>query len=372
MELDDFLTLRGTSLNAILAKADESLGLNSNEVLLAAGSLVEGWGTIKSDLDLLWITPRDEASLPAQAHVTWVVGRCLVDVSVLRLTEVDGLLDRFETWAGLPWNLTHAVKFSIQDRTLLHRLIHRRLLHEDQGGHLASRRPSPADLARLKLHVARQDARTIQVDMVGYRTEGDFRSLAFAAQSLLGHTVDALLAGHQRTNPLVKWRSRMLEALPLDWDREIPIRPTGRTAPQAVWELHRVPKHPDEALVLEHANRIASFARAVFAWAEARLVDGVAPIPRATWVGVGQPTQEPALPQLDFDVDFALSSDRIFIARLNEFDQAIELTPHEFLLALLFDGRMTASEAERTVRGALNGDGAAQLVERLSHLAGPR
>lgn len=372
MDLDVFLALRETSLNAVLAKADEALALNADEVLLAVGSLVEGWGTVKSDLDLIWITPRGEESLPPREHVTLVVGRCLVDLRVLRLSELEELLDRFETWAGLPWNLTHAVKFSIQDRTLLHRLIHCRLLHEDKDRPLASRKPSPADLARLKLHVARQDARTIQVDMVGYRTVGDFRSLAFAAQALLGHAVDALLAGHQRTNPLVKWRSRMLEALPLDWERSLPIRPTGLTASEVVWGLHRVPEHPDEALVLEHAYLITTFARAVFAWAELQLVNGVVPLLRTTWAGGEHQPNGAALAPLDFDVDFALCGDRFLVARLNEFEEAVELTPQEFVLALLFDGRMTATEADRTVDGTPNGGGAARLVERLGHLTRPR
>ena len=215
MNVDEFLHLRGTDLPSVVSRVDTAIGLGDDDVLLAVGSIAEGLGNAKSDIDLLLITPRDEAALPSRDELGLVVGKCLVDVRVMRTPEVDQLLGRLRTWTEGSWDVTHAVKLTIDERTLLHRLLHGRLLNAPRGGLAAATRPSQMDLSRLKLQVARQEARTIQVDLVGYRESGDYRLLVFAAQNLLGQAVDALTASYQLTHPVAKWRFRMLESAPL-------------------------------------------------------------------------------------------------------------------------------------------------------------
>lgn len=347
VDLETFLQLRGAVLPAVVSAVQAKVGLTDDDVLLAVGSLVEGLGTPKSDLDLMLITPRDPATLPAEDHVTLVVARCLIDMRVLRIAALDELSARFARWLATPWNVTHALKFSVDDRTLLHRIRNGRVLHRDRGDRILSRLPQQPDLARLKLHVARQTARTIQVDMVGNRESHDYRSLVTAGQELLGHAIDALAAGHGLTNPLLKWRSRMLEALPSDWERGLVLRPTGRSAADHVWLLHRAPEHPDEASAVAHAFGITTFTRAVFHGAERQLVAGVEDSPLAAWRT--SRARDAALPYLDFDVDFLVGPDGSAMARLNEFAAPVELTAQELALALLFDGRTTRREAAAAV-----------------------
>jgi len=366
MNIDEFLSLRGTDISAVMTEMRETVGLGTGDVLLAVGSIVEGLGTSKSDLDLMLITPRDESSLSARDSLTLVVGRCLIDVRLLRLSELDELLKRFETWARLPWNVTHAVKFSIDERTLLHRLLHGRVLHKGKSERVTRRLPARRDVACLKLHIARQMSRTIQVDMVGYREVGDYRSLVFAAQEVLGHAVDALTAGYQLTNPLIKWRSRMLDFVPPDWERSLALRPNGLSAGQQVWRLHRAPERPDKAHALTHAFRVTTFARAVFMWAELQMVDGSAvKLKPASPPRIVRGPREPPLPCLDFDVDFFIAGRHVTAARLNEFDETLEMTPREFALALLFDGTTTAREAELLIYGSRRGKNSARTIERL-------
>ena len=247
MRIDEFLRRRETQMPAVLASVDRAVGLIADDVLLAVGSIVEGLGNSRSDLDLLFITPRGE-SQATKSSVTLVVGKCIMDVAILGVNDVNKLFTRFEAWSNLPWNVTHAAPFTPEERILLHRLHHGMILHRGENEKVTSQIPSLSNLARLKLHVARQLARTIQVDMAGYREVGDFSSLVFAAQELLGHAVDALLAGHQITNFLPKWRSRLLKSLPSDWELSLAIRPTGLTAAQLVWSLHRAPARPDQKL----------------------------------------------------------------------------------------------------------------------------
>jgi hypothetical protein len=371
MNIGEFLRLGGAELSSVIAGVDATVKLGARELLLAVGSLAEGLGNSKSDLDLLLMSGRGESALPAGGHVTLVVGRCVIDVRVLRLAELEELLARFEGWSRLPWDVTHGVKFTPDERTLLHRLLHSHALHKGKKERVTARLPPRVDLARLKLHVARQMARTIQVDMVGYREAGDFRSLVFSAQELLGHAVDALAAAYELTNPLAKWRSRMLESVPADWERSLAVRPTGLTANQQVWHLHRAPERPDEELALEHAFRITTFARAVFMWAELQLVKKSAVKQKsAAWLRVGRSwtesgSGESPLPYLDFDVDFSLGERTVTVARLNEFDAAIELSPREFAVALLFDGTTTARGAEAAVYGARRGKARPIDIDRL-------
>jgi hypothetical protein len=347
MELFEFLNLRGTDLPSIVTSVKTTVGLHPDDVLLAVGSIVEGLGNRKSDVDLLLITSRDPAALPARDELGLVAGRCLVDLRVLRTCWVDEAVGRLRIWSQAPWEVSHPGTFTLDERALLHRLLHGRLLNEAGEERIAARMPSRAALARLKLQVARQMGRTIQVDMVGYRECGDHRSLVFAAQELLGHAVDALTAGYELTNPVAKWRHRMLDRIPASWADELVLRPTQLTASQQFWRLHRAPELPEERTALAHAFRITTFARAVFAWAEGRLRNGaLAPQARPPWPALTRQPHDTLLPYLDFDVDFALGADCVTLARLNEFGEAVEVSPREFSVTLLCDGMTTARESE--------------------------
>jgi hypothetical protein len=364
VNVDEFLALRGVDLPAVMAAVDERFGLADEDMVLSVGSLAEGLGNSKSDFDLLLIGP--PRSGEDGGTVAIVVGRCLVDVRVLPVDEVCALLDRFESWSSGPWDLAHAAGFTVDERTLLHRLRHGDRLHEGRRSVVDKRVPSVPDLSRLKLHVARQHARTIQVDMAGSRDAKDHRTLTFAAQELLGQAVDALLAAYGLTNALAKWRSRLLDLLPADWEDRLAPRPSGMRAGDLVWDLHRAPREPDEGSVLRHAFDISTFARAVFAWAESVLLGWPAGAPGASWAAAGADDGSATLPLLDFDVDFAPTPHGAMLARLNEFGSTLELSSADFALALLFDGRTRESEAAVAVYGqAGNRDAVARIVSQV-------
>lgn len=351
MNIAQYLKRGGADLPSVITQVNAEVGLRAGDVLLAVGSLAENMGTSRSDLDLLLITDRPKNKLPAVNHLPVIVGGCLMDVQLWRMAEFEDLLAQFQAWAQTPWQVSHAVNFNVEARSLLHRLIHCRVLKEDKQERIMKGLPSRRDLARLKLHVARHLSRTVQVDMAGYREVGEYETLMFAAQELLGHATDALLAGYEMTNALAKWRSRLLGLLPADWDRSLGIRPTGLTAQQHVWNLHRAPERPDKKSVLEHAFRITTFARVAFLWAELRLVQNSIKTELTKWHRVPMSPRAAKLPCLDFDVDFFMGDDRFFLARLNEFAEPIEVSPREFRLALLFDGKTTISEAQKIGAG---------------------
>jgi hypothetical protein len=357
MDLEQFLQAGGADLAALVEQVDATVSIEPGDYLLVVGSLVEGLGTTRSDLDLLLITSRPEDRLPGEEEKALVAGRCLADVRILPRTELDALLARLDAWRRQPWDLRHAVRFSQAERVLLHRLLHGPLVaHGADADPGAVPRPAGQAVARLKLHVARHLARTVQVDMAGHRDGEDAASLVYAAQDLLGHAVDALTAAHGLTNPNPKWRGRLLRELPGDWQAPLGIRPTGESAQDAVWRLHRAPERPEMAAALGHALRITAFTRAVVLWAERRLVRRhPAPPLAGTWPARngGAP-----LPHLDLDVDVVPGDGGgAQAARLNAFGTPLQLSPRELALALLFDGATTPNEAEAAVCGAAGAHG---------------
>ncbi len=359
--LDEHLERLGTDQASLLESVNDAVGLRSGDVVLAVGSLAEGLGNRKSDLDLLLVTGDDDSQRAQKEHC-WAIGRRVVDLRVLHAATIGQLTGRLNQWARLPWNLAEQAPFSYDERVLLHRLLDGLEVYPVRPYHVDYPwRPRRPDLARLKLKVARHMARTIQVDMVGYRDECDYATLVFAAQDLLGHCVDGLLAGHYLTNPNPKWRSRLLQRLPLDWEQSLRTRPTGLRADRVFWNLHRAPPDPERDSAISHALRCLAFARAAFAWAEERLLQyGGGDGSPGTRAREQSPGNGPPLPSLEFDVDFFFSDTGVAVARLNEFEPALRLSAREFALLLLFDGQTPAAEAQAVANDARD-DGSAPL-----------
>ena len=286
----------------------------------------------------------------------------------MRIVPVDletSLRSRLKTWAQGEWNLTVAADFGASELLLLHRLGAGRCLWPASGP-TRHDEAQGQDVARLKLHVARHMARTLQVDMTGYRDVGDHQSLVYSAQDLLGHAIDGLLAGFGVTNPTPKWRSRLLDRLPADWESRLVMRPSGLKPSDLVWRLHRAPAAATAVASLEHACRIATFARAAFLWAEEVLVySGSGTDRRHVWPERAASDGEPPLPFLDLDVDFHRTESGVSVGRLNEFGETLHMTLDEFAVMLLFDNCTTAREAALVIDGEAH-DAPADRVEQIS------
>ena len=342
MDLDEFLESNGADAERVVAGARALVELGPEDRLIAVGSLAEGLGNSKSDVDLLLLTPRPDHRDASPDEVrSFVAGRSLIDLRIVPASVEQRLRERLAAWAGGGWNLTVAADFTASDLLLLHRLGAGRILWSnrpdtDDGGR--SRR----DVAKLKLHIARHMARTVQVDMAGYREEGDAESMVYAAQDLLGHAVDGLLAGFGFTNPTPKWRNRLLDRLPADWEDRLVVRRTDLRPGEVYWRLHRAPAEATPGAALAHASRIVAFARAAFHWAEEQLVHGQpdAAVHRPAW----PPADPAALPFLDLDVDFHRVEQGVMIGRLNAFGATMEMSLEQFATLLLLESPATHPE----------------------------
>ena len=349
LKYDEYLSFKKTSEQSIRDEARLLTHADGQEVLLAVGSVAENLGNSKSDLDLLMISPRSSlADKTDNVECSWVSGNCIVDMVILTMSDVKALIKRLDSWAATPWDVSRAAAFSAEELLLLHRLCNGVGL--SSNANLQEARgllPDRDKVARLKLHTARHMARTVQVDMAGYKRLGDWYSLIYASQDLLGHAADGLLAAFQRTKPNPNWRSRLLHELPPVWAQHIVTRCLTADARQAFWSMHYAPATVDAACALAHACRSTTFGRAVFAWAECMLVHG---LDRA----LQQPSRAQGsfptglcqvLSYLELDVDFVITKDGVSVARLNEFDATLQASLDQFCLILQHDGMTTVSEA---------------------------
>lgn len=364
-ELQSFLESKDSSIEQVIENVRSFISVHPTDVLIAVGSLVEGLGTSKSDLDLVLITDRDIATIPESEHLGWVEGTSLVDMLVFHRSKADQLIFRFWSWYGKKWDLSRSADFTMKERTILHRLYTGvPLLNPDNLE--ALRTPDERGLALLKFHVARQSARTMLVDLVGLEEFHDYRSLVFTAQVVLGLAVEALLAGFGLLNPLVKWRSRQLEAVPEDWLTHLNSPYTNIDAATLVWQLSRLPEtlEPEEALA--YAHRIAVFSRSVSFWVESKLLE-LKPVPKNFIIDHREPSADDGrvAPLLRLDADIFVSTNGMAISRLNEFDSPVVLDEEEVRLALLFDGHTSLELILAKVFGDARSRLGSRVLDRL-------
>jgi hypothetical protein len=353
MDIASYLRSHRIGLSDILAKVDESVALQPDEVLFAAGSIVEGLGDTKSDLDLFLLTSRSDIALSSLNCLALLVGDCLIDIRVLLHAELDALLHRFAGWAAQPRQPRHALGFTYEERKVLHRLWSGMALHGEDRFTALRQRLKGENLARHKLDCARFMASTFQIDLAGLYGAGDALSMPFVAQELLGHTADALLARYGLTNPNPKWRVRQLGNVPEAWRGELPGRPPELSAVRTFAQLHRAPE--DESLdgAFAHAARIVAFSRAIFPSVECKLLGPPGTMVPQLPVAPCGAAAEAVLPVLDFDVQVSYQDGRFELWRLNDPAVAFALSPLAYSLLCLCDGRTSRMAAlEQAARQA--------------------
>ncbi len=344
MYLDAFLERHGITLRLILDEAHAAIRLVPGDVLFLCGSLIEGLGNEQSDVDLYLLTSRRDITFNSLNDVILLVGPCLVEVRVKQYSAVEALVGRAVEWSRQPRDARAAFDFSEEERKFLHRLRSGRPLYGGDDFERLQGRLNLVDLARHRLDWACHLARNLQIDLAGLRSEGDAYTMLFAAQELLGHTIDGLLAGHGYTNPAWKWRVRQLAALPDDWEQDLPGRHTGLSAPDRYLSLHRPPADAEPRAILEYGLRIVAFSRCVLPWAERQRLGANAHHPPLA-AGHGAPGSGERLPHLDLNVAVLYHEGRFELARLNSSEPSVEISPETWLLLSLFDGETSYAEA---------------------------
>jgi hypothetical protein len=341
MNLDDYLLHKNLSVPKILQAIRGSFELEPSDILFVSGSLVEGIGNEKSDIDLLLITSRTDLDYNACLNdISVIVADCLIDIRVVDHGELAALLDRFQAWGAQPRNPRRAFEFVEDERKLLYRTkIGVPLVGVSDLRTLQDRIPARL-LALHKLDWARHLASTIQVDLAGFRNHDDGLSMLFAAQELLGHCMDALLAATGFVNPNTKWRTRYLSMLDDRFMSKLPGNNPYRNIVDLYLDYHRMPVETASQSAYEFALRIASFSRIAFPWAERTLLAaGDAPLSASLTCPPPSHGFRALLEHLDVDVEVRYEGGTFEMSRLNAAGPTVCLSDDAYRTVCLFDGK---------------------------------
>jgi hypothetical protein len=365
MDLTEFLRRNGLTQNDLSVRAAKDLGRGEQDILFVSGSLVEGFGNASSDIDLYLVTGRrDVAPTLLNTHVI-LIGTIAVDVTICGREALEALLSRFELYSSKLRDPKEAFAFSRSDRQMLHRLLVGQPLWNGDAFQMLAVRINRLALSRHKLNCALHSAKCLQLDLSGCRAAGDWCTMLLAGQQLLDHTIDGLLAGYLETNNVEKWRTRILQRLPPDWEDRLPGRSSQESAIQLYFGLKRLPGALNSSTALEHALRIVAFSRRVFSWAgwvlshpgvEAEFVPYELPIDKKV----------KTLFHLDLDVVFVYSDGRFQARRISTGEKSVGLSPAVLSILCLFDGE--TSEAEVILALASRYQNATSLLEDIYSL----
>ncbi|MGW4789933.1 hypothetical protein [Streptomyces sp. NPDC004230] len=244
----------------------------SARCIFVSGSLVEGWGNEKSDVDLFVITDEplvpDTASLylledriSASAPVIWAaigeLGPFRADIEIWTTRQVDELIGHFERPSGghfQGWNGT----LGHTERDFFYRLLTGRPMSGADWWEAKCAALRSSDYQLWLAEDIKVDGENGLEDVVGMLGGGDDASAALAVKAVLQQALLAILAIHGDISPGRKW-------LPQRVLRQRPPEITWDTAWEALsmrgaWENPR-----------EYARRTADLVHSLFIKVEQHL-----------------------------------------------------------------------------------------------------
>ncbi|WP_330961987.1 hypothetical protein [Photobacterium sp. 53610] len=210
LKLEDFLSAYRLTWEDLEHSVEAKMAAIKAKCCFVGGSLVEGFGTLRSDIDLFILY---DNPLPLH-HVEMVKeGSILLDVEYWDFNHVETLLERLEENYLIPSdNNRRVLEFTPEEREFLHRLYHGRSVFEGDG----SLKELQARIRKTWLQQLLFDRSIIRcnnahLDVIGALDSGDLRTAAYQLQSFVGFLADIHLSGIGYTNPAYKWRFAALE-----------------------------------------------------------------------------------------------------------------------------------------------------------------
>lgn len=248
----------GIDLEAVLASED--LGADTGAAVYLSGSLVEGLGNSSSDVDIFVVGDL----VPNGPHVITKDKFC-ISIHFSGARRID-----FEYWAAghikdMAVKLEAirlgedfvAEKLAPIEELFIHRiLIGLPILGADRFFSLAQL----FDRDRFRQYLVQQSIHRIDgamEDVVGTIDDGDWLSAVTRSRDLVNFAADAFCHSKGNTNPLPKWRARILERLPGN---------EARMLEKQYWELQfpELGSAPFRAEVAEvYARRCLDFAEQI-------------------------------------------------------------------------------------------------------------
>lgn len=200
--MEQFLREYNLSRETVLQYVDEKA-----EAAFLTGSLVEGFGNVLSDVDILAIVGnKTEYSMPSPSFKNKVKRR--VDLEVWEHTDVDGAIANLGkmdvSGEGFPGIMKE------KELDLLHRLRIGIPLYNPEAACAVQARIDTEKLSKYLTIYFQAHFRRMLEDAMGALQSEDFDTAFFNARSTFEYALDAYLAFCGETNIRAKWRTKKL------------------------------------------------------------------------------------------------------------------------------------------------------------------
>jgi hypothetical protein len=173
----------------------------------------------------------------------------------------------------------------------------------------------------------------------------------------------ALLAGHNYSNPRLKWRVRQLSELPSEWESQLPGPSIWNVCQRFLLGASCGATDCQPDAILSHALRIVAFSRRVLPWAQHRLLSPSSP-PLCSFHGNDLATGRP-LPHFDLDVAVRYQDGKFELLRLQGQGDIFSLSQEEYSLLCLFDGEAPQDYAFWPADTPCNPELGSELVQEM-------
>jgi hypothetical protein len=226
------MALREAVQSGALPTYEEFLGaypqFSTAACTFLGGSLVEGWGNVKSDIDAFVVTEEAEPpqspslllmeeSVSTQDPTVWIalgqLGPFRVDIEVWHVAQIEELVGRFvrPTAEGQNHYQGYTGHMSLHERDLFYRLCVGKPLSGSDWWERQRQAITDSDYALWLAEDHKVDGENRLEDVLGMLSNGDHRSAAQAAREAFIIALSAILAAHGDICPSRKWLPQRLE-----------------------------------------------------------------------------------------------------------------------------------------------------------------
>jgi len=214
MGFDEFCSYHHIDLKDAYAALASYTELQPGEVLYLSGSLAEGLGNTKSDLDAFLITDR---TLDLPTHGTIIIvpfEACIIDLELWSTSKAANAITLLQACPHAEERDPRlSLRFRHGDLAFLHRLLVGYPLTENHAFRSLQSRVDSRAVSRIIFDQSSAVIAGLVTDIAGLLQAADHDAAAVLAQRLLGFILDAVLAVQGNTNPSQKWRFQKLRHL---------------------------------------------------------------------------------------------------------------------------------------------------------------
>ncbi|SFG02023.1 hypothetical protein SAMN05518801_105230 [Novosphingobium sp. CF614] len=345
MDVGAFLRFHRLEPDALLSGLAKQVAERADDVILLAGSLSEGLGNHRSDIDIYRVI---SCELSTQDPVEILdLGPVAADVETVSQSRVRTLLARLDaTDSDQTSDPRDAVAaFSDGDIKLLHQMrIGTTLLGETVWRPLHSAIDARR-LARLLLDRAVAWLGVLQIDLLGFLESGDDDSARPLLRQFRTRLGAALLAALGETNPAEKWQIRLLE-------RQAQTRPDlrlpgGQSLPDLIAKWRAMDEVIGSGRAGDAMRALQNLRFIIVPWAQRRFHAGLALGEDGAQLPLSLMPADMTgdrLPPLRLDCQIQHDAQGLWVAKVAHAEM-LYINPLAHELLLHFDGQSTRAAA---------------------------